>query len=96
MTMPILGTIEQIQNMPPEPVAETVLAVLTAHEKKFPTGAIVEVGISFEFRENFIPLEFYDFHSHTLPVRMTEKVPYCQLRVSWFTPKEVKDAAQES
>ncbi|QXO09707.1 hypothetical protein pEaSNUABM11_00283 [Erwinia phage pEa_SNUABM_11] len=94
--MPILGTIEQIHVMPPEPVAETVLAVLEKNPQKFPLGAIVEVGISFEFRENFIPLEFYDFHSHTFPIKMTEKVPYCEIRVSWFTPKEVKDAAQES
>lgn len=92
--MPILGTIDQIKNMPPEPIALGVLAVLEKHPQKFPTAAFVEIGISFEFRENFIPLEFYDFNSHTIPIQMTAEVPYCQVRVSWFTPKEAKDATQ--
>jgi len=86
--MPNLGTIEQIHSMPPEPVAQAVLNILENHPVKFPLGAIVEVGISFEFRENRIPLEFYDFHSHTIKMKMTEKVPYTEMRVSYFTTKK--------
>ena len=94
--MPNLGTINQIHNMPPEPVAIAVLEVLEKHPEKFPLEAIVEVGISFEFRENYIPLEFYDFHSHVMKMKMTDKVPYTQMRVSYFTAKGESNEPKES